>query len=315
MEMVTVGPLMKGAILSGLSGAETHLSDVPVVCPTGNCTFPEFSSLAACSSVVDATSDLRFDCGAKPDSDGDCNLTVQGLIDVPSFRRDNTTIKSVKGTPNFLWISASWPNTERTSSNVSPLLSEVYTVFFNESRTWHDQSFPDNSLNGIVAVKSNISLCVKTYSTKVSSGQTNTTLVNTHRDLPWALENRSYLGSDALTYTARDPSGHRFWMNSLNFLGLSVYFDVRTFYGNHLGQIGNPDNSSYAMDQATSDAASMIAQAVYVDQPNGTAGLAKRFANLETALSNACVPLHISPSKLPLTASPGFERPRSTPPP
>lgn len=48
---------MEGAVANGLWGL--RLSD-PISCPTGNCTWPTFSTLGICSSCANVTDETSF---------------------------------------------------------------------------------------------------------------------------------------------------------------------------------------------------------------------------------------------------------------
>jgi hypothetical protein len=58
-EYYTISPGMKGAFSNGLfAGANVTIDDVSPTCTTGNCTFPDYKSLAVCAMSADVTSHL-----------------------------------------------------------------------------------------------------------------------------------------------------------------------------------------------------------------------------------------------------------------
>ena len=58
---------MKAAVLNGMFLADPNPL-VSFTCPTGNCTWPDFSTLAVCSSCVDMTQYMQQVCPATNDT-------------------------------------------------------------------------------------------------------------------------------------------------------------------------------------------------------------------------------------------------------
>jgi hypothetical protein len=64
---------MKAAVLGGL----LHAYPVPSYdCPTGNCTWPDFSTLVVCSSCVSMTDFMQQDCSNNTGSASDCGWSL-----------------------------------------------------------------------------------------------------------------------------------------------------------------------------------------------------------------------------------------------
>ncbi len=66
---------MKAAVWGGLFAADINPVP-PYDCPTGNCTWPGFSTLAVCSSCVSMTDYMRRDCASSNGNSSDCGWSL-----------------------------------------------------------------------------------------------------------------------------------------------------------------------------------------------------------------------------------------------
>lgn len=68
----------KAAFYNGLyNAADPSMYAISPECSTGNCTWPNFSSLGVCSTCVDSTADIISNCSSNATS---CNYTMPGTI-------------------------------------------------------------------------------------------------------------------------------------------------------------------------------------------------------------------------------------------
>lgn len=66
---------MKAAVWGGLFAADPNPVP-PYDCPTGNCTWPDFSTLAVCSSCVSMTDFMQRDCANNNGNSSDCGWSL-----------------------------------------------------------------------------------------------------------------------------------------------------------------------------------------------------------------------------------------------
>lgn len=170
----TPSPLVILAITNGLLTKTTiDPSAVAANCETGNCTFPDYTSLAVCSSVEDVTPTIEVRCPrGQRSSDGGCSYTVPPLQNVHTARFDNFTTNN-QGGPT-LWIGAS--EHADYSSNTGTLV-DFYILFFPDLSVFSRDSHA-NVTASLVALKVSVFLCLKTYNTTVTNGRTSTKIVN-----------------------------------------------------------------------------------------------------------------------------------------
>ena len=288
----TIVPEMKSAIGSGFSRRVASPSDLPATCSSGNCTFPDVSSLAVCSSVEDVSDTLVSElptsgAALKDCSEAGCSYTVQALKEHPPWRRDNFSLEGEA--PGGMWMGASELTNNSLGYSEPNTLIEFYMLYVNNSNVF-STSHPTNYTAGMAALKGTLSLCVKTYHTNTTHGQTNATLTDTQDRLSWK-RNPSKVVNGTETVTAietTDTGGTQYWIDQQTQLAFINYLSSVTFSGSHQGQSGTSGGSMAANTVgSTSDAATVMAEALFTDEPKGIEGVRRRLANIETVMSNA----------------------------
>jgi hypothetical protein len=236
----TVPPLMVLAITNGLlSKTKIDPSAVTADSETGNCTFPDYTSLAVCSSAEDVTPMIQVHCDrGQRKTDGGCSYTVPPLRlrQAPTARRDNFTTND-RGGPT-LWIGAS----ENDNSKPPGTMTNFYILFFPDPSIFSRDS-DANVTASLVALKVSISLCLKTYNTSVTNGRTTTRVLDTQ--LPAFSEEVLSRPADPTTQvptkiTTTDRNGAEFYMETGTRGAFTAYLAVATFYGTYTAP--NPDH-------------------------------------------------------------------------
>jgi len=176
---------MKAALINALANPLGNDSAVPVICPTGNCTFPEFagvtySTIGLCSSCIDTTpkilaigsdyktANFTLPNGLHVDWAEDSNLNVGPRVDNFSWA---TSLFS----PDFAAVIP------MSLVNVSVL--SLTTEACNGGSTFKDCA---NTVTGIIGLKMRplavscaLYPCLKNFHGSVVNGQVNETLVST----------------------------------------------------------------------------------------------------------------------------------------
>lgn len=293
LEFNTVPPLMAAAVTNGLLTKDIiNPSAVLASCETSNCTFPVYTSLAACSAAEDVTPLIRKHCPpGYPDTREGCSYTLPPLQEAPTTRRDNFTTTTL-GLPS-LWIGASEKQGLKASSSRTPVqygaspanLVEFYVLFFPDMSLFSHDSKADVTAS-LVALRITLSLCLKTYNTTVANGVTLTTVTNTQQAPKFSekpmMENQTVVSTIIST---TDTHGTEYWMESATALALNSFLATGTFYGTYSGpQPDHPDSRNVA----SSDAARAFGDIFYNNPPHDHLdAIRPLLTNLETSVSNA----------------------------
>ena len=153
---------MKGAVVAGLfAGTNTTVNNVDPVCSSGNCTFPDYESLALCYSSADVTSHIQnLTLNATSRFclfDSHCLEIKVNISDaVANMTSASNAVESQDGGLNFSSIAF--------SDHQSPL-ADIYLIYRNTSAL--TVTFG--------AVEFVLDWCVPTFSTNVISGIATTT--------------------------------------------------------------------------------------------------------------------------------------------
>jgi len=294
---------MAAAVTDALFANEIDPSAVAAECTTGNCTFPDYTSLAVCSAAEDVSPKIINRCPHIFDVthwEGECYFTLSPLQIAPTARADNfTTMKD--GIP-ALWIGASENqglNASRSKDLVkagaNPAnLVEFYILFFPDMRVFSTNHKTDPSTS-VVALQITLSLCLKTYNTTVTNGRTTTTIANTPRALEFHEKTLSQAPNPTTVISTTDTDGMEYWMESLTANAFNSFLAIATFYGTYIN--GTPSHPNVDHD-ATSDAARAFGDIFYNNAPSDhVAAIRPLLANLETSMSNAMRNTSIIPSK------------------
>ncbi|KAK4694881.1 hypothetical protein P7C71_g2768, partial [Lecanoromycetidae sp. Uapishka_2] len=287
----TLPSLMISALINGLLSPDTiSPSAVAATCDTGNCTFPDYTALAVCTSTEDVTSTLLASCPqGTPEIDVGCNYTVPALQKFPTYRDDNFNTQG--GVPTDLWIGASAPNLDNTTSSYfdnKGLLNDFYILFFPDPSVLSGNS-KANGTASLVALHISIALCLKTYRTTVTSGSTSTDVIGTQSPVFSDKDAPGFEPSPTVPIleTTTDSGGNEYFIESDTRLAFASYFAIATFFGTYSA----PSNTSADPNdpgRASSDAARAFGEIFYGDpSPDHIAAIAPLLTNLETALSNA----------------------------
>ncbi|KIW10891.1 hypothetical protein PV08_10190 [Exophiala spinifera] len=227
--------LSLNALIGAFGGASGAVPDP--VCPTGNCTWPLYDTLALCTACEDMTGqvkvsgdvyDINLTSRLEDYSQGDGSETTSTWTPTYSFPHGNSINVSVDlelalgsavqwsvayprrtvwplnidATPDSLW-TYSWDNRSYTSLPVSPLLAMGYL----------DTTLSPDSSRLVVsrATACSFTPCVRTTLTKVQSGATHSTVQAT-----------SY-GSVIIGRQQPDGSTKSGWTDTVNGTTFSVY--------------------------------------------------------------------------------------------
>lgn len=289
----TVPDLMAVAVTNGLLTKDAiSPSAIPAFCDTVNCTFPDYTSLAVCSAAEDVTPTIIGHCPhGYRDTEGGCLYTLPPLQEAPTARRDNFTIDD-HGLP-FLWIGAS--ENQGANATLSPTLVqsgaspanlvEFYILFSSNTSVFSENS-KANVTASLVALRITLSLCLKTYHTTVTNGQTNTTITDTQQAPDFSQNTLTQNATASAILSTTDTNGTEYWMDGITASALNSFLAVATFYGTYSGPL--PDIPTLAID-VTSDAARAFGEIFYNNNPpkDHVAAIGPLLTNLETGMSNA----------------------------
>lgn len=167
----SMSPGMKGAIFNGLfASANTTINDTLPTCTTGNCTFPDYQSLALCASSADVTPHLQ---NLTTEEEirwclpgGICasrNLTAIGIETVLANITSAVTQadKDVAEDPRFR--SGLNYTSLAFADHVTPV-GDFYIIYANRTKSGPSTETP------WAAVEFVLGWCVPTFSTQVTNG-------------------------------------------------------------------------------------------------------------------------------------------------
>lgn len=195
--------------------------DVVPTCPTGNCTFPEFQSLAACSSCQSLTYAVNKQCNAASRMDGNDTTTwTLCTFSLPNGLQLNlTTMELSTGPP----VNSDYEGETIAATTLLPLVDATEYGGGNQTTTFTNLSAPSTSnldarggsflnitvLNGIAtydqmtvdASQCSLRWCVNTYEAKVINGNFSERLVRSWRNdsAQWDLDD-SFAGPELTGY-------------------------------------------------------------------------------------------------------------------
>ncbi|KAK5653985.1 hypothetical protein OQA88_7661 [Cercophora sp. LCS_1] len=181
-------------------------------CPSGNCTYPEFASLAVCSACADISNLITID---QVSSGSRMNISLDRTVTPPSADRTTITRYSL---PNDLRLDNSLLLSLRGTTNASRSLAfpGLETLIWSQTILRHPPStnttYLGSSLSAVTATECALYYCVKTYNTTVTNGilTSSASPMKVDRD-PSSWELRSFSNSPAPTLPAtrqKDISYH-----------------------------------------------------------------------------------------------------------
>ncbi|MCJ1270468.1 hypothetical protein MMC22_010365 [Lobaria immixta] len=278
LEFDTIAPQMQVAVTSGLLTTDASPSDIKGTCQTGNCTFEDYSSLAICSSVDDVTPTLIAHCPpGYSDTEPGCDYTVPDLQNNPTWRKDY--FKTIEGS-NALWIGASqviggFPSGPDTLVEFFVLYLPDVSVLTRDTKT--------NFTASLVAFKGALNLCVQTYRTNITNGDTSTTVKETQKNLNWQLVSKTQDKTSVQVISATDAKVKEYWMEQVTRDTFNRYLAAAAFFGEY--SPAHPQGFNH--NESSSDAARGLSDRLYNGNPKGMQGMSDLLANVATSMSNA----------------------------
>ena len=277
------------AVKDGLLRDDISPSDVTGICPTGNCTWPDYQSLGVCSDVVDVsqriTSNRRprseFTRSGRNYSVPDTRDTVD-FYDKPSFSGTTLATEELGDT---LWIGSQ--DTINNQYQGTNKLIQFYTIFVRDLTTWDKhQDFTKDYKNELTALQVTLSLCVYTYRTSMTFGVTETTTISKETNLNWIQDSETIdrITSNMISTTYRSE---KFSMGEFNQRSWYDFFTYETFLGTAQFRSAKPNQDGGNF--TSNDAVRSIANSVYGDHA-GIEGLSRLMDRLAVSLTNAYVP-------------------------
>ena len=200
---------MNAAINSAIQQVPASFSDVQAICPTGNCTFPDYETMGVCSEAEDVSSTIVRNCHRRfpGDTTPNCFYSVKDLQDDPPYREDNMTIFEI---PMSLWVGAGDTGMGDNTENTNPVsLGTFYTIYFHNKGDINSMDSKSSDYTPVLtAVKGSLNLCTMTLQTKVTNGVTSTTQTQQTSDLPWAKSQMTINGTDTPVISATAADGN-----------------------------------------------------------------------------------------------------------
>lgn len=282
------------AVKDGLLRKDISPSGVTGVCPTGNCTWPDYQSLGVCADVVDVseriTSNRRRQSEstrpagrnyAVPDTKDTVGLKNGYFYDKPSF---SGTILATGELRDTLWIGSQ--DTVNDQYQGTNKLIQFYTIYVRDLTTWDKhKDFTQDYKNELTALQVTLSLCVYTYRTSMTFGVTNTTTISKETNLDWIQDSETNDGvASNMISTTYGPE--RFSMGGFNQASWSDFFTFETFLGAAQFRSAKPGEEGGNFTE--NDSVRSVANSVYVDHA-GIDGLSKLMDTLAVSLTNAYV--------------------------
>lgn len=272
---------MNAAINSAIQQAPASFSDVQPICPTGNCTFPDYETMGVCSEAEDVSPTIVRNCHRRfpGDKTPNCFYSVKDLQDDPPYREDNMTIF---GIPMSLWVGAGDTGIGDNTEYTNPAsLGTFYTIYFHNKGDIDSMDSESSDYTPVLtAVKGSLNLCIMTLQTNVTNGVTSTTQTQQTSDLPWAKSQMTINGTDTPVISATAADGKDYYITLHSGRGFKIYLADEIFWGNSQTLTGGYWGSTPAAATLTG---------LLVDKPiqEGLDGLTKMLDNMGVAMTNA----------------------------
>lgn len=170
----SIPPSTVASVYAGMNGG-VELSQVVPTCPTGNCTWDPYNSLALCANPVANLTHVLNITNTFNGSvmDGSCSIiecaySLPNALSLAPSTSDASTVIQVTSLP----LNGSGPSPESTSSKSNltsiafsdiPVVLEFFMIYSSES------------FDNVAAIEASLSFCGQTYNTSVTKGETNTT--------------------------------------------------------------------------------------------------------------------------------------------
>lgn len=241
---------MLGAIYSGMffgvqdSNAAAVSLDMNPSCPTGNCTFPPFQSLAICSTCEDVSQTLIRTCPNGNDSSY-CQFSLpNGLkINKTDLADDLLGLVATSGYLDQLQNSTQYGNTFFTFTRIRALHPEDEVNYIS-------------TLNNVSATQCLLYWCVNTYKAQVTSGQLYEEVKASwySNATEWWFDRRGAMNDERIDLIPPPLANHtnstanpNFTVGYLPSLGISEFLASKLTLSNSYAP--GPDGSSFGPDE------------------------------------------------------------------
>ncbi|KAF3761181.1 hypothetical protein M406DRAFT_108428 [Cryphonectria parasitica EP155] len=191
---------LKGAIQTGLYSANVLVEDIAPSCPSLNCSFPSYASLAVCSSFADITSHLVSEIDPEDDefllwylSGSSSNISIETMT---YFNTGSASSNNTNSTANGYLRPLDFNNSIAFTEVPLPL-ADIFVLYETGTNASGSTTFG--------AVEFIMEWCVQEYTTEVVNGSVNTSRQKATRNFTNPLYPTLQVGST--TYTI-DPSTH-----------------------------------------------------------------------------------------------------------
>lgn len=238
---------MQQAVKMGLFNAanESIPSSTPS-CPSGNCTWPDFSSLGICSKVANVTSFLNI-APIAGNMSTVFNYVINNNVTLPNgaYLQAGEMTMNITSPPNMVDGSSVSPVNHSLAFANEP--NAAYTTISDYFVIWQNDDGQGQGTFGAMEIL--LYWCVHTYSTEVRDGVSNTTISSTSVNI----------GSTNGGEMAMNPSNNstNYTINGPANAALTDYM-ARTFRGTY----GSGAGGGYS-----TDAAQALVSALY-DEPS-----------------------------------------------
>lgn len=286
---------MRAAIKSAaVQNYQSH-SNVTGLCPTNECSWEEFTTLAVCTSVEDVSSSIVID-----HQDEDIPVfTVQALKDInrPPLQGDNgvhfTFWADTLHFPGLLdGPTRNSSATTKVPHNGIAALSETYILYYPAC----ENRKPENEIVTPVrsnpkewrALKGTMTICLQTLRAKYTDGDMNTTVTREIQNLNWTSKPPVDVKGEDLTQTCAEYSGEEYCFWGRNW----------SQYGRRIGEVFNgtavlieDGDDSYDpedwMITLASDVLGSSPSSCNGSKPLHLKGFETRFNNVAISITNA----------------------------
>ena len=248
---ISVG--MKRAIRAGLDNGKNRVLDLPAACPSGNCTFEPYSSLAVCTSFADVTEHLyskdangQGGYGTQLHLTDDHYLTknalfLQEFLDVSSVAPVSEITETEGRRAIFLNFSQSI-----TFKDIESPLADIFIITRNGSNPLPPEEGSGDFEYTYAAFEVALSWCVATYNTEVANGTSQTSMISDDKKFTYLNESNTLVNKAPKSQHLQDSS-----IDGKHHAGLQWFF--KRLFAGRISQDGSDQTTT------TSD----VAQTIY----------------------------------------------------
>ena len=260
---------MKAAIYNGIfyHNASVTGAAIPVNCPTGNCTFPEYASMAICSRCRNVTSSIKDVCVPVD--------TTRAWDNVPNSCAMQATLPNGLTMHNGSYINTSTnqPLNEETSTGFWNLVNLTVLIAYVDIQFSDFGNYYLNYRNA-TAFDCDFYFCVQKYASKVSNG-----IFSEHILANFTGDETSYRrrkGGWGKDWVVKVPKGHLPSASNLTFSVDDRSADALLFY---LGKLFKGNGSGNLDSGFSSD----VMEGIFLKGPSNVPQI---MANVATTMTN-----------------------------